>query len=172
MRADRPALILTALLLSGSALASILVASTSTLEVSVRAPPVGFAAGGGASRERYVSDVTITPNATSFAATLKGRLGGDATVQDVVGLVSASGATRSVELRGAQVTNANVLIHTWTVKNGSATVATLDMRTADPSASFTIPAGSTYSLDLRLKVVRGVAASEASFTSSVWAVIT
>lgn len=159
-------------LLAGAAVAALSVSSTSTFNVSVRTPPVHFELGAGASNSRYASDVSVTANGTSFGAAITGRLGGDATDKDVVRLVSASSASRSVTLRGTQVTNPNVPIHTWTVKNGTTTVATLDMRTSDPSASFTLPVGETYKLDMRVKVIRGIASSEATFSSSVWAVVT
>lgn len=159
------------LVASGAALAGIAVTSTSTLTLGVREPPVHFSVGVGAERGRYVSDVSVTPNGTSFGATITGRLGGDATVKNVVRLVSVAGADRSVELRGTQVTNPNVPIHTWTLRSGATTIAVLDMRTASPGATFTLPAGATYDLDMRVKVLRGVAANEASFVSSVWAVV-
>ena len=159
------------LLLAGGALAALSVTSNGSIAVSVRDPPVVFELGDGAAKSRYVSNAVVSPNGTAFSATVQGRLGGDASVKSVVEVVSASNGTRSVTLRGTQVTNPNVPIHTWTVRSGSATVATLDMRAASPSATFTIGPGETYALDMRVKVVRGVAASEAAFSSEAWGVV-
>lgn len=171
MTLPRAGAIALVLLLVGAAAAAITVSSTSTLQTTVRDAPVHFSLGSGAAKERFVSNVTVTPNGTSFSASLTGRLGGDVNVKDVVRLVSASSATRTVELRGTQVDNVNVPIHTWTVRSGGATIATLDMRQNSPSATFTIAAGATYEMDLRVKVLRGITASEAQFTSSVWGAV-
>lgn len=162
-----------ALLLASGAHAAITLSSIdSTIDVSVRAPPVSFLLGAGANKERYFSEISLTPNGTSFAAGITGRLGADILVKDVVRLTNSASGDRTVTLRGVQVTNVYVPIHSWTVRSGgSTTVATMDMRASDPTATFNLPQGATYELDMRVKVLRGVAANEATFTSSVWAVI-
>lgn len=160
------------LLLVAGAQAALSLTSISTVEVGVRAPPASFTLGANADKPRYVTNVAVTPNGTSFTAQITGRLGGDATVKDIVRLTSTVSDAKTITLRGTQVSNLNVPIHTWTVRSGGSTVvATLDMRAPNPAASFMLPAGATYELDMRVKVIRGVASSEATFSSSVWAVI-
>ena len=163
--------VLAAVVVATGAHAAINVTSSSTIDLTVGPPPVGFALGGNADKSRYVSDVAVTPNGTSFEASITGRLGGDSTVKDVVRLASTAGGTRTVTLQGTQVSNPNIPIVSWTVRNGGSTVATLDLRASSPSATFTIASGATYELDLRVKALRGIAANEAEFSTSVWAVV-
>lgn len=163
--------VLATVVVATGAHAALSVTSTSTIDLTVGPAPVGFVLGSNADKSRYVSNVAVTPNGTSFEASITGRLGGDVTVKDVVRLASTATGTRNVTLHGTQVSNPNVPIISWTVRNGGSTVATLDMRAAAPTATFTIPAGQSYELDLRVKVLRGVAANEAAFSSSAWAVI-
>lgn len=153
------------LLLAAGADAAVGYFATSTLDVSVIAPPVRFEAGNGAS-SRFVSSFTLTTNATSFSAVLEAKAGGEVRVKDVAVLVNDGASARTVTITGSQVANANVLEFTWTVKNGSDAIATLDMRAAPTSASFTLPASGAFSLDERLKLVGGAGKNNAtvSFT--------
>lgn len=157
--------------LSAAASGAIVVSSQTTLETGVLDAPLAFGAGSGASNDRYFTSFSVSPNATSYSASIKSRVGGDATVKTVVTVTNPGAAARTVTLRGDQVSNANVLIHTWTVKNGTTTVATLDMKDGTPTASFTLPAGTTYDIDMRMKVAKGVSGDAAAFSSSVWTVL-
>ena len=171
MRLAVPAVVACALLLVSGAHAALTLTSVSSIEVGVRAPPVSFSLGSNADKERYFSQLSITPNGTSFAAGITGRLGGDLTVKDVVRVGSIATATKTVTLHGVQVTNLNIPIHSWTVRSGHTTIGTLDMRASDPTLTFTLAPNATYEMDMRVKVLRGIAAEEATFTSSVWAVV-
>lgn len=163
--ARRTAVALLALLVVGLFVASVQAAVTfrsqSTLTTSVGAPLAEFAAGTGASRNPFVSDFALSANKTSFTGTMVGRAGGAVYVRDVADLVSRDASSRTVTLRATQVTNAKVTELTWTVRNGTTTVATLDVRSATPTASFTLPAGSTYALDLRATLLPGAGHNDA-----------
>ncbi len=158
------------LLLVAGARAAAVVRSESVLEVEVVAPPLRFEEGDGGARDRFV-DATVSANGTSFTLQVTGRVGADTSVRDVVRLANAGGSSRSVTLHGTQVSDAEVVIYTWTVRDGATTLATLDMRGPSPSATFSVPASDNVELDLRLKVAKGADPLAAGFTSDVWAVL-
>lgn len=156
MRARRllvAALVLVALAVSADA--AVAWRTQSTITLSVGAPLAQFAQGAGATRSHFVSGFALSSNATSFSATIQGRAGGAVVVNDMVEIVSHSGASRTVTLRATQVTNAQVSTLSWTVRNGTTTVATLDARQASPSVTFALPAGATYLVDLRVTILPG-----------------
>jgi hypothetical protein len=161
------AAVLVAALVATGVDAAITWQSASTLTTSVISSPVTFAAGTAASNTRYFSSFALSTNATSFAVTIAERAGGDVNVKDVVQLVSQSGSALPLTLSAGQVSNANILAFTWTVKNGTSTVATLDMQAASPSAAFTLPAGLTYKLDLRLKLIPGAGGNNGTFSTTM-----
>lgn len=130
--------------------AAITWSSTSTLTTSVAAPTVYLQEGVGAGKARYFSSFALSQNATSFTAEFKPKIGADTTVKDVVRIASASSAARTVTFTAAQVANANVERFLFLVKDGGTTIATFDYLAASPSATFALPAGATYKLDLRV----------------------
>lgn len=146
-----PALALAGLVLAAVGVqAAITWSSTSTLTTSVAAPTVYFQEGVGAGKTRYFASFALSQNATSFTAEFKPRIGADTTVKDVVRITSASAASRSVTFTATQVANANVERFLFLVKDGSTVIATVDYLAASPSATFTLPAGATFKLDLRV----------------------
>lgn len=142
-------------LLSAGALAGVAWRTTSTLSATVGPPLVELALGTGAARASFATGLVLSANHTAFSGTLTARAGGSVVVKDVVDVASKDTAARTVTLLGTQVTNSRVTTLTWTVRNGSTIVATLDLRAASPSATFTLPAGATYLVDLRANLSGG-----------------
>lgn len=142
--------------------------STTTVTVGVQAGPCVFQLGDGASNSRYFKHVTLSTNGTSFTAEAKVRAGGDMVVADVIRLTNSGAVSENVILRGTEVTNARVEMFTWTVKDGATTVATLNLRESGPLASFTLPAGTTYGIDVRVKLAEGSGNHNAKEPFSIW----
>jgi len=143
------------MLAAAGAIAAVTVTSSSTITTSVTPPPVQFAAGAGSTNTRYVGDYSLSTNATSFEGTFKGRAGGDATVKNVTQIRNTMSVSQTVTLSATQVTNPRVTAFTWTVKDASTTIGTLDHKATSPILTFTIPAGMTYTMNERLKVAGG-----------------
>lgn len=130
--------------------------TVSTIDASVTSAPVKLALGNGASRPHYFSPpLTLSANETVASGTFKAPAGADARVKDVLRLVETTAASQSVTLAATQIGNARVETFTWTVKDGNTVVATLDAKDGTPSASFTLPASTTYKLDLRVDMADG-----------------
>lgn len=143
--------------------------SASSLTVNVSTPAAEFELGTGASKARFVGSPTLSANKTGFSATLRAPAAADATVKDVLRLKSLSSSATTVTLRGAQVTNPRVEAFQWIVRDGATRVAALDYRAASPSATFTLPAGATLAMDIRIDLAEGSGKNNAapSFTLGV-----
>lgn len=127
-----------------------------TLETTVTPPPVVFQAGPGASKARYFSPpIEATANGTGVTGGVNGKAGVDVKVKDVLRIVDQTGSPRNVTLSGTQVTNARVEAFEWRVMNGTTLVATLDLKAATPSVTFTLPASTTYKVTMRLDLADG-----------------
>lgn len=146
---------LVVLLLSGGAEAAITLAATSGIATSVVAPPVRLELGDAGSATRYFSPLALSSNATILSGTMVGRAGADVYAKDVVRMVNARASDQGVTLSAAQLSNARLDVFQWLVYDGAALVATLDMETASPSVTFTLPASTTYRLDARLDLADG-----------------
>lgn len=153
-----------------AALAAVAPATHSVVAVQVLAAPYELQAGAGASRSRFVDDFQLSENRTSFSVRIQAKAGGDMVVRDVFRVASASGASRSITLRGDGVSESAVVAYTWTVREGETAVATLDLKTGSPSATFTLPGATTDQVDLRIKLQKGAGANDASVASAVWSV--
>ena len=169
-----PVLLLAAALVAGGALAAVAATyvTPSTVAVTVGQPPVRLEVGGGGQNTRYFSPaLEPSANRTIVTGTLKAPAGADATVKDVVRVAETTGSARTVTLRGALASSANVEVFTWTVMDGSAAVATLDLRQADPSATFTLPAGATYKTTMRIDLAEGAGRHNAPGSFTLWLVV-
>lgn len=152
---------------SGTAWAAISWTSAATVVVGVGGPPTYLDAGVGATKDRYIGSFTLSANLTSFSATLHPRFGAAVNVKDVFRVVSNTTGTNSVTLSGTQVGNAQILVYTWTVKDGSTTVATLDMKGASPGVTFALPASASYKVDLRIQTADGAGANNADLLTAI-----
>lgn len=141
--------------------------ATSTLTTSARPPPAVFEHGANANNTRYVEGFTLSQNQTSFSGTFKGRTGAEVTVKDVVRLHSTLTAPATVTLTGSTIANAKVTQFAWTVRDGTTPVATLDHKTASPTATFTLPAGATFLLDLKDVVAKNSGKNDANVAFTV-----
>lgn len=141
--------------------------STSNLTVSARSPPAVFEHGANANSSRYVANLAISPAATSFSGSFKGRAGAEVVVTDVVRLKSTVTTDLTVTLTGSAVTSPRVIQFSWDVRNGSSSVATLDHKTASPSASFVLPAGASFVLDLHDILAKGSGKNDANVAFNV-----
>lgn len=144
------------LALGTAAAAVVTYGAPSALTITATAPPVVLEVGNGGAKERHFAPaLTTSPNGTTVEGAFRARAGADVTVKDVLRVVEAAGAPQSVTLAGERVSSDKVELFTWTVRDRGTTVATLDMRSASPSASFVLPSGSTYTLDLRMDLEDG-----------------
>lgn len=146
--------------LAGAAVA-VTYTSASTLTTGVTAAPVELEAGAGLANTRYFDAGALTANKTTLGGTLKARAGADLVVKDVVRVANRAGSAQSVTLAADPVSNARVEVLGLTVRNGGSVVGTLDYRAASPSVSFTLPASTTYVLDLRVDLADGAGANNA-----------
>ncbi|HWH08795.1 MAG TPA: hypothetical protein VNX21_06310, partial [Candidatus Thermoplasmatota archaeon] len=173
-RATGPALLLVSALVAGGALAAVAATyvTPSTLQVTVGQPPVRLEVGAGGQNGRYFSPaLEPSANRTIVAGTLKPPAGADATVKDVLRIVETTGTPRVVTLRGAMASSASVEVFTWTVADGGATLATLDLRQSDPSATFTLPAGATVQTTVRVDLAEGAGRHNAPGSFTLWLVV-
>lgn len=152
------------------AAAAIQWSSQSQITTSVLAPPVHFVLGSKANDDRYLSGASVSTNKTTFNTTVIGRIGADVTVKDVVRVTNEGASSQSVTLRAGQVSNVKVVAYTWTVKDGGTTVATLDMRSANPSATFDLPSGE-HKIDLRIKLAKTASSGDTTYSAPMWMAI-
>lgn len=155
------------LLVAGLGAAAISWTSDAEVALDVAGAPAFLAGGAGAARDRYVDSFALTPNLTGFSATLHPRFGATMNVKDVFRVQSNSSSTTDVSLSGNAVTNVQVLVYAWTVKDGSTTVATLDMKTGSPSVTFSLPAGASRKVDLRIQTADGSGSNNADLSTAI-----
>lgn len=150
------ALMLAAIIgLATGAQAGISVVSTSTLTTGVVAPPVKFELGASGSSARYFSPFTLSSNATILSGTMLGRAGADLYAKDAIRVVNSRASAQTVVLSSTQLTNAQLDVFELKLYNGATLVATMDMEGASPSLSFSLPASTTYRIDMRLDLADG-----------------
>lgn len=147
--------LLAAATLAAGVQAAVTWTSQSTVTTDVRVPPAAFEKGSNAENNRYFKNFELSTNQTSFTAEVKPRAGADTTVTDVLDLVNAGGQSRSVTLSATQVSNEKVEQFEWRILDGGTLVATVDYLSASPQASFTLPASTTYTFDLRVDLADG-----------------
>lgn len=143
------------LALATGAQGAIVVESVSHVSTSAMAPPVKLELGASGSSARYFSSFALSANATVASGTMLGRAGADLYAKDVLRVVNTHAADQSVTLSSAQLSNAQLDVFVAYVYDGAALVASMDLEAASPSMSFTLPASSTYRLDLRLDLADG-----------------
>lgn len=147
--------------------AAVTLRSDSTLLVGVQPPPVGFEAGPGAERARHVSGFALSPDGTSLTVTMKPKPGASMNVKDLAFVLNRDDAPRTVSFRAAQVPNASVEAFTWTVRDGNAVVAVFNQKAASPTATFTLPAGARFSVDVRVDLAEGAGRHDAAVTTGL-----
>lgn len=146
--------------------------ATGSIDVGTVAPPVKFEAGSGASNPRHLQSFSISTNATAFSGVVKGKSGADFTVKDVVRIVNLRGTGQAVSFAADQVTDPYVEAFWWRVKDGGTTIATLDYRAPSPSTTFSLPAGATYKMDLRVDLKDGAKGASVSVPFVLRTVVT
>jgi hypothetical protein len=142
-------------------------AATSTITTRAQDPPVAFELGDQAGDARWFATLDLSTNATSFTAEVDARAGATMVVTDAVRLAETGGAERSVTFTGSSVSNARIEAFDWDVRNDTASQATVDHLAASPSASFTLPADTTYELDLRVDLADGAGSNNATATADL-----
>lgn len=169
----KPGLALAVLAVAGLATAAVTLSytNTSTVTTSVAPAPVQFLAGsdaGPAALSDYVTAYSISTNKTFITATVKGIPEGTLAVGSFFQLRNVDDTARSVTLSTAQVTNAYVTAYTLQVYTANNTLAsTLSMTSTSPSATFTLPAGATYTARLTLTLASGAGADNVALTNAV-----
>ena len=138
-----------------SAQAGISWTSTGAIDTQAQEALVRLEAGAGATNSRYVKDFEISANKTGFTGEVKAKAGADMTLKDLVRAHNADDAPVTVTLRATQSSNAQMQAFTFTVRNETGAVATLDYKAASPSATFAMPVGATYQFDLRIDLADG-----------------
>lgn len=158
------ALVAMALLGAGLGAAAIAWTSTSTLTTSATAAPVELEMGAGGLKTRYFSSLSIGANETRLSGTLLAKAGADVTVKDVVRVVNRGSASQTVTLSATQVSNSYVEVLALTVLDGATTVGVLDYEAASPSVTFTLPAGASRTLELRVDMADGAGLDNAQLS--------
>ena len=156
-----------ALALLATAQAGVQWSATGALHTSVAGPPVVFEAGAGGLNTRYFEGFAVSSAGTSFSADFKAKAGGETRVKDVAHLVSRADGARTVTLRAPQTTSAGLTAFAWTVRDGSTAVASLDTLLPGASATFTMPAGARFDLDLRARIVEGAGRHDTTVPFSI-----
>ncbi len=151
-----------ALLLATSAYAAVSWTSTSTLTTSIIEPPVQFVKGDNADNRRYMRSFDLSTNGTAFTAEVKPRAGAEMTVRDVVRVDNSAGSSDfAIELTGTQIVNVYLERFEWNIRNGSTNVANLDYLAANPQATFTLPTGQVFTMDLVVDLADGAGRTNA-----------
>lgn len=163
---------LVAVLLIATAWAATTWTAASTLEVRSSSPPAFIAKGSAADEPRYFRSFDLSTNQTAFSAEVKPRAGADMYVADVFEVTNAASTTLSITLRATQVTNPRVEAFEWTVRNGTTPVATLDHLAASPAASFSLAAGQTFEVDIRIDLADGAGKANAGISFDLWLEVT
>lgn len=173
--AAQPILAVAAVVMVGVAAAAITLTytTTSTVNTSVTPPPIQFVAGadaGPAALTDYVTAFTISTNKTYLTSTVKGVPEASLVVGSYLKLRNVDAADpHSVTLTTTQVTNAYVTAYTLQIYNGTsdALAATLDLRAASPTASFTIGPGEDFYGRLTLTLATGAGADNVALTNAL-----
>jgi hypothetical protein len=142
--------------------------STGMLEAQVLPADVHFEMGTGGAKTRYFHDFALSANETQFSGTLKAKAGADTSVRDVLAIHNDGLAPRDLTLRASRVGNAQFEVFTWTIRDGSTTVATFDYIAGSPSAAFTLAPGAFYALDLRVDLADGAGMHNAGVAFDLW----
>lgn len=148
-------------LVAAGAQAAIGLVSQSTVATSARSPPVTLEIGAGGATTRYFAPLALSANATVATGTLLGRAGADLYVHDALRLVNARAVPQGVTLSAGSIASASVEVFHVRVHNSTALLATLDLKAASPTATFTIPASTSLRLDVRLDLADGAGNSTA-----------
>lgn len=131
-----------------------------------------FVAGAGAANARRVSALAIASDEGAFSASMRGSAGVDVVVSDVVRLENPGYAAHPVQLTATRVTNTAIQAMEWRVYNGTALVATLNLKATSPNASFTLPAGESYAFAWRLDLSDSAGSHDAQGTWGMTVVAT
>lgn len=171
--AAKPLVVVAIVAFTGLAAAAITLTYTtsSTVTTSVAAVPVQFLAGtdaGPSALGTYVSSYSISTNRTHITTTLKGVPEASVVMGSFFRLQNVDTASHAVTLATPQVTNAYVTAYRFEVYDASdALQATLDLKAGAPSATFTMPAGSTYTAKLTLTLASGAGADNVALTNAL-----
>lgn len=153
-----------------AAAVTITYANPSTLTTSVTPPPIQLAAGDDSALGDYVTAYAISANRTYLTTTVKGVPEASLAVGSFFKLQNVDDASHGVTLSTANVTNSLVTAYTLEIYDGSSALqTTLNLRaaTANPSATFTIPAGQTWSVKLTLTLATTAGADNVALTNGV-----
>ena len=151
-----------ALFLVVGAQAGLVWTSTSTLTTTGNAAaPVFFELGESASNARYIKSPQVSTNGTVVTADIKARAGSHIEVKDVFRINNSQASPDTVTLEGNLIVNLQIERFTWRVRDGATTLDVLDHKDVTPSATFTVPAGSSVQLDLILDTADGAGKNNA-----------
>lgn len=141
--------------------------SETSLGVEATAPPITFEKGETADDERWFRSFELSAEETAFTAEVKPRGGAHVTIEDVVRLNSTDDEPRTVRLTGTAVTNDEVEVFAWTIRDGGSALAELDHKEADPSASVEVPAGDRFAMDLEIDLADGAGRTNAGISFEI-----
>lgn len=109
--------------------------------------PVGFELGAGAANSRYFRNMELSTDRSQFTATAKLKNGAEIYVKDVLRVRNPHTASHSVQFTATQATNSYIEQMSWIVKNGGTEIGRLDYKQSNPSLSFTLASGASYTMD-------------------------
>lgn len=153
--------LLAATLVAAGAQAAITLVSYSEVSTSVVGPPVKLEIGPAGSTARYFSPFSLSANSTIASGTALARAGADWYAKDVLRVANQRASPQSVTISSTQLVNAQLDAFQIHLYDGATLLATMDLESASPSIGFTLPASTTYRLDMRLDLADGAGAHNA-----------
>lgn len=145
--------------------------TSSTLTTGVTAAPIQFQAGDDAGPSvlgDFVTAYAISGNATYVTASIKGVPESTLTLGSFVKIRNVDDEAHAVTLATTQVSNAYVTGYTLALYDGSNALAgTLNLTSASPTVTVTIPAGSTYTGRLVLSLATGAGANNVALSNGM-----
>jgi len=140
----------------GGATAAVSLAySSSSSGASVKQAPIVFEPGADAAFTDYVPSFALSPNATSFSMTLRGIPEVPVAMTDLLRIKNVDARPHTVTLATAQVANAFVSSYKLEFYDGATHVGTLDLKAPNPSVSFAMPPGKTYTAQATIALASG-----------------
>lgn len=128
----------------------------STVQTQTTEPSVQFRAGDDTgSTSDHVPAFSLSSNQTYLTSTVKGVPEANLTVDSFFKLENVDDTSRSVTLSTAPVTDSDVNDYSILILDGSTVEGHLDLQAASPSATFTLPASTTYDAKLHLELASG-----------------
>lgn len=150
------------LIIVGTAAAAVNVtySASSTLTLGAKAAPVTFAAGADSTPSDYVTSFSLSDNRTRFVAGVSGVPDATVVIDDLVQVKNEGSRDHAVALLASTVADPLVRAYKIEIVSSGAVVGVLDLKTAAPEATFTLPKGQTYQGRVTIELAPGAVPGE------------